>query len=208
MSRQTVAILLLALLAAAPPLWAGPAPFPPPEMIGEWQGDGKVIVTWCKQGRLAIHLYIRADGKVSGMVGDALITDGFVRKNNWFLDWMGNPEYVIEARLDGPIVEAENIRRESIELLLDIDGHELQGGFHTSGSKTGGKESMIMTVTSIRLSRVQRLDTEIGQIRLPQLIGEKRVGDRQVRRVGLREEDSLSQCADYHNEPQIRGQIG
>ena len=110
MSKQKVAILLVILLAAAPSLWAS-APFPPPEMIGEWQGDGKVVVTWCRQGRIAIHLYIRADGKVSGIVGDALITDGFVRKNNWFLDWLGNPEYVIEARLDGAIVEAENIRR-------------------------------------------------------------------------------------------------
>jgi hypothetical protein len=196
------------MLAVAAQVWAASAVFPPPEMIGEWQGDGKIVVTWCKQDRLAIRLYIRADGKVSGMVGDAIITDGSVRKNNWFLDWMGNPEYVIEARLDGPIVEAEGIRRESIELLLDIDGHELLGGFHTNGSKTGGKESMIMTVTPLRLSRVQRLNTEIGQIRLPQFIGEKRVGDRQVCGVGLREEYPLPQRADHHNKPQIRGQIG
>lgn len=208
MSRHLVVILIVAHLAAAPPLWAGATPFPPPEMIGEWQGDGAVIVTWCKQPRIAIHLYIRADGKVSGMVGDALITNGFLRKNNWFLDWMGNPEYVIEAGLDGAIVEAENIRRESIEFLLDIDGHELNGGFHTSGSKMGGKESMILTVVSIRLSRIQRLDTEIGQIRLPQLIDEKPLGDRQVCGVGLREENPLPQCADHHHESQIRGEIG
>jgi len=208
MSRHLAAILIAAHVAAAVPLWAGAAPFPPPEIIGEWQGDGAVIVTWCKKPRIAIHLYIRADGKVSGMVGEALITNGSLRKNNWFLDWMGNPEYVIEAGLNGAIVDAEDIRRESIELLLDIDGHELHGGFQTNGSEMGGKESMILTVASVRLSRVQQLDTEIGQIRPPQLIDEKPPGDRQMRGVGLREEDPLAQCADHHHESKIRGKIG
>jgi len=144
-------------------------------MIGEWQGDGKIIVTWCKQDRLAIHLFIRADGRISGAVGDALITDGLVRKNNWFLDWLGNPEYVIEAKLDGWIIAEENVRRESIVILVDVDGHELIGGFHTNGDKTGGKESMMMSGTGLHLSKVQRLDTEIGQIHLRELVCQKRV---------------------------------
>ena len=144
-------------------------------MIGEWQGDVKVIVTWCKQDRLSIHLFVRADGKVSGSIGDALIATGSVRKNNWFLVWLGNPEYVIEATLDGAVVAAEGIRRKTIKLLVDLDGHELLGGFHTSGEKTGGKESMIMSGTDLRLSRVQRLDTEIGQIHDAKLICQKRV---------------------------------
>jgi hypothetical protein len=192
MSKLLVAILLAAPLAASLPAGAKPAPFPPADIIGEWQGDGKVVVTWCKRERVAIHLYIRADGKVSGTVGDALVSDGFLRKNNWFLDWMGNPEYVIEAKLTGPIVAEEDIRRESIELLLDLDGHELLGDFRTSGTKTGGKASMILTVEDIRLSRVQHLDTEIGQVRLRQLIGEKPIGNRKVRGVAFREEYPLA----------------
>jgi len=208
MSRLLAAILFAAQLAASPPAGAEPSPFPPAELIGEWQGDGKVVVTWCRRERVAIHLYIRADGKVSGMVGDALVTDGFLRKNNWFLDWMGDPEYVIEAKLTGPIVAAEDIHRESIELLFDIDGHELLGGFRTSGTKTGGKASMILTVASIRLSRVQHLNTEIGQIRLHQFIGEEPDGNRKVRRVGFREEYPLAQRAHHHHKPQINSHIG
>jgi hypothetical protein len=148
---------------------------PPLELVGEWQGDGRVLVTWCKQDRLSIRLFLGADGKVSGSVGDALIAAGSVRKNNRLLNWLGNPEYVIDATLDGELVAAEGIRRKTIKLLVDLHDHQLQGGFHTDGDKTGGKESMIMSGTDVRLSRVLRLDTEIGQIHRDEFIGQKGV---------------------------------
>ena len=209
MTGKALGIATIALAVwLAPPDTATAQTFPSPQLIGEWQGDGRIIVTWCKQKQLPIHIFIRADRKVSGTVGDASITAGRIRKNNWFLTWLGNSEYVIEAKLDGPIVAAENIRRESIQLLLDTDGHLLEGGFHTSGSEAGGKASMAMSGTAVMLSRVQRLDTDIGQIRLRQLIGKQRVGHRSARGVGLREEDSLAQGSEHHDKTKINRKIG
>lgn len=184
------------------------ASFPPPELIGEWQGEGDIVVTWCQQQTLPIHLFIRADRKVSGTVGDASITVGSVRKNNWFLVWLGNPEYVVEARLDGPLVAAEAIQRVSIELVVDVNGHQLEGGFHTSGTPAGGKDSMSMAGTAVVLSRIQRLNTDIGQIRFRKLIGEERVGHRDLCRACLGEENPFAQCAEHHDKTEIDGQIG
>jgi hypothetical protein len=173
MIRQTTTSLLaiaigLCLLAGA----AHAKSFPPETLIGEWQGDGKIIVTWCKQGRLQFHIFVRADARVSGSVGDAVITEGVIKKNHWFLDWLGNPEYVIEAKLRGPVVAPEGIQRESIIILVDLVHHELQGGFHTSGAKVGGKDSMVLSGTSVTLSKVQSLEPEIGQVRVRELVGQ------------------------------------
>ena len=198
-------LALAAMLLGSPSFAA--SSFPPPEVIGEWQGESDISSTWCRQTSLAVHLFIRADAKVSGSVGDALIAAGSIRKNNWFLVWLGKPEYVVEASLDGPLVGAEDIRRRSIELLLDVNGHELEGSFQTSGTAAGGKESMSMSGTSLVLSRVQRLNTEVGEIRLRKLIGKERIRDRDLCGVAFREENTLAQRAENHHEAEIDGKI-
>lgn len=202
-----IAAVAFCAMCALPASVAAMGAFPPEKMIGEWQGAGRIVVTWCTQDYLPIHIFVRADGRVSGAIGNALIDEGRVRKNNWFLDWLGNPEYVIEADLDGFLIEAEGIRRKSIELTLDLQEHELVGGFQSSGDKTGGKESMAMSGTSVRLSRVQRLDTEVGQIRARQFIGEETIGDWQVCRIRFGEKHSFAHDAQYHNKTQVRGEI-
>lgn len=141
-------------------------------MIGEWQGDGEIVVTWCKQERLPFHIFIRADARVSGSVGDAVLTDGSIKKNNWFLDWLGHPEYMIEATLRGPVVATENIRRDSITIVFDLVHHELHGAFYTNGEKAGGRESMAFSGTSVKLSRVQALAPEVGQVDFGKLVGQ------------------------------------
>jgi len=146
-------------------------------MIGEWKGECKIIVSWCEQDRLAFHLIIGSDGRVEGSIGDASIADGSVSKNSWFLARLGKPQYIIEATLDGSIVATEEIHRESITLLVDIDDAELEGGFRTSGSKLGGKETMAMSGSSLRLTKIKRLDSEISEIGMLQLVGQERIGD-------------------------------
>ena len=123
-------------------------------LTGTWEGRSRIIVSWCEQDSLSFALSVSEDGTVEGRVGDATAAAGRVARNNWFLVLLGNPDFIIEAELDGPIIRAENISRESIKLLVDIDNDRLVGGFHTSGSKFGGSESMIMTGVDIELLRV------------------------------------------------------
>ena len=117
---------------------------PPSGMTGNWQGKGKIIVSWCEQDSLSFYLTITSDGKVSGKIGDAVIKNGQLKKNSLILRWLGNSEYIIEADLEGSIVKTENITRESIKLIVDFEDNCIVGDFRTSGGKFGGKDKMQM----------------------------------------------------------------
>lgn len=127
--------------------------FPLKEMIGEWEGKGKIIVTWCKKKTLFCSLTILPQGKVEGKIGDAEIKEGVIKKNSPILVWLGNPRYIIFATLKGPIVKEENIYRESIKLVVDFEDDKFIGGFHTSGGKFNGKKSMMLSGTELILLR-------------------------------------------------------
>ncbi len=110
-------------------------------------------MNWCDRESLWFSLSIDRDGQVAGEVGDATVVSGQVRRNNWFVILLGNPEYIIEAELEDPIVEAESIARESIRLIVDLEDGRLAGGFRTNGTKFGGRESMTMTGVDVDLFR-------------------------------------------------------
>ena len=52
-----------------------------PAMVGHWSGNARIIVTWCRQTNLPVALDIRADGSVTGKVGDAVLVNGQLKKN-------------------------------------------------------------------------------------------------------------------------------
>lgn len=123
-------------------------------LSGHWKGDGKIIVAWCEKTHLSFDLHINEHGNVTGTIGDATIDHGRIRQNNIILRWLGNREYVIEANLLNVLIKEEDIQRESIRLFLDFKSSFLTGGFHTSGSKFGGKETMVLSGIDIKLSKV------------------------------------------------------
>lgn len=124
------------------------------DFIGTWKGEGRIIVTWSKQKQLSFVLQIDKHGNVRGNIGNALIQDGKIRLNNIFYRWLGNRNYIIDAKLTNYLVESEKIKRESIRIFLDYENNSLVGGFHTSGSKFGGKEKMILSGTGIKLIKM------------------------------------------------------
>jgi hypothetical protein len=126
------------------------------EFIGNWKGEGRVIVAWCEQKHLPFELQIGTNGIVSGKIGDALIRNGKLRRNNFLLRWLGNTEFIIDAQLTNYIIEIEKIQRDSIRVFLDYDKPVFTGGFHTSGSKFGGKEKMILSGTGVKLVKKAR----------------------------------------------------
>jgi hypothetical protein len=126
------------------------------DFIGIWKGEGKIIVTWCEQKQLAFELQIDSDGNVSGKIGDAHIRHGKIRLNNIFYRWLGNKKYIIDTKLSNCLIKKEKIKRDSIRIFLDFQKPFLIGGFHTSGSKFGGKEKMIVSGNSVKLVKIMK----------------------------------------------------
>lgn len=120
-----------------------------PGIVGHWQGSGKIIVTWCQQTNLPLALEIKGDGTVTGKVGDATLTKGRFRRNR---GWLGRrlhikTDYIITGSLEGPIVATEGIVRSGVKMPVNYSAGKLVGGMHTTGSKFGGKKSMILSAS-------------------------------------------------------------
>ena len=115
---------------------------------GHFAGKAEIIVSWCKQDSLAFDLFIHKDGNVSGKAGEATIVSGKVKPNKF-----GSGEFIIDAVLEGYVVKNENIKRQSIKIIFNYDGEKITGGFHTSGSKFGGKDKMMMSGSGMVLLR-------------------------------------------------------
>jgi len=126
------------------------------DFIGTWRGEGRIIVTWSEQKQLSFVLQIDRHGNVRGKIGNARIHDGKIKLNHIFYRLLGNRNYIIDAKLTNYIVESEKIIRESIRIFLDYENNFLVGGFHTSGSKIGGKEKMILSGTGIKLIKLTK----------------------------------------------------
>ena len=151
-----VAVMATLLLAAVD---ARAAVFPPPEVLGHWEGHARIIVTWCARKDLAISVTIHPDGRVEGTVGDAVLRNGRIVKNmRWSrhllrLARIHVLEYQIVADLEGPVVRAEDIARRGVKMPLDCEGGALRGGLGTTGWTFGGKETMILSACCVVLER-------------------------------------------------------
>ncbi len=120
---------------------------------GYWKGEGRIIVAWSEKKTITFDLQIHENGNVTGVIGEAVITQGKIKLNNKFLRWLGNREYIIDADLKQFLNKNEKIKRGSIRLFLDFKKPFLTGGFHSSGSKFGGKEIMVFSGTHIKLTK-------------------------------------------------------
>lgn len=87
---------------------------------GVWKGQGDIIVGWCKQRHLPFELRIDETNSVSGFIGNAVVK-GELKMNKALYRMIGNKKYIIDGELTGCIVKAENIRRKTIRLFLDLD---------------------------------------------------------------------------------------
>ncbi|MCK4261743.1 hypothetical protein KAX00_01410 [bacterium] len=125
------------------------------EVAGTWEGKALIIVSWCSQKELDVLVKINPDGAVTGKVGDAKLSDGLFKRNR---GWLGRKlniksDYIIVGKLEGAIVQKEGIIRKGVKMPINIKDGKLVGGLHTSGSKFGGKERMILTAFDMSLSR-------------------------------------------------------
>jgi hypothetical protein len=152
MLMRTYAVLFLLALTCD---GCGREPVVDSSMIVRWQGNGHIIVNWCRQTNLPVSIEIKADGAVSGKIGDAILTNGRLRRNR---GWLGRglhlkTDYIIVGRLEGSIVSSERITRSGVKIPLNYVGQTFIGGLHTSGCKFGGKKRMILSA-GLNLERV------------------------------------------------------
>jgi hypothetical protein len=128
-------------------------------MTGHWEGAARIIVSWCSQRQLPVSLDIRPDGSITGKVGDSKLTAGMLARNRSWLRRMLNlasdSDYIIRGKIKGPIVASEGIYRSGISIILEFSDGKFVGGIHTSGSKFGGKEKMILSATDLVLTRCE-----------------------------------------------------
>ncbi len=124
-------------------------------LIGTWKGQATPVVAWVRADRISIELTIRPDGTVAGHVGDAQISESHIiaGRGNVRASMGWGRDYIVQANLAGPIIESERIHRDAINIIFDHHGSELQGGFHTSGSKFGGRDDMRLSAGSMVLRR-------------------------------------------------------
>lgn len=108
-------------------------------LVGRWQGQAEIIVSWCRQKQLRVSLEVRPDGRVTGQVGEAALSGARLSRNR---GWLGRQlglatDWRVSGELVGPVVAAEGIVRESVSIPLDFQDGVWVGGVHTSGSKPG-----------------------------------------------------------------------
>jgi hypothetical protein len=134
-----------------------------PALIGHWEGDARIIVSWCHQTKLHVTIDLFRDGSVTGKVGDATLIKGRFERNR---GWLGRElnlatDHIIRGDLSGPVVAAEGVTRETVSIPLNFISGTFVGGVHTSGSKFGGKERMILSASSLTLSKMTSSTTAI-----------------------------------------------
>jgi hypothetical protein len=145
--------LLLAAAFVATSSLSASAQVATASVIGRWGGVADVVVNWTKQRTLPINIVIGADDQATGTVGDATLVRGRLLRNR---GWLGRAmqiktDYIIEADLDGPIIRAENIQRDMIQIPFNARDGRLVGSVNSSGYKIGDAAAMVFTAKFVLL---------------------------------------------------------
>ena len=128
-----------------------------PAMVGHWEGNARIIVSWCHQKNLPVAVDIHADGSVTGKIGDATLVGGhFLSHRSW--PWRHT---MVTGKLDGAIVAAESITRSYVTMICDFSNGSFKGQIDTNGSlcvfssEKTMKEKMALTAIGLKLIRSQ-----------------------------------------------------
>ena len=129
-------------------------------MAGHWEGNARIVVSWCHQTNLPVKVDINQDGSVTGTIGDAALVRGRFQLNR---GWLGRKlnlasDYIIMGDLKTAIVAAEGITRSRVFIPLNFTGGVFKGGINTSGSMVfnaaSQKEKMALSAMNLTLSRL------------------------------------------------------
>jgi hypothetical protein len=132
-----------------------PGVIPPPELVGRWQGQGRIVNKWTSGQSLPMNLAILPDGTVAGQIGLATVAGGSFEEYSK----KKKPPYVLTVNLDGPLL-GDGLMRRSFRLSLRPEGERLTGFGASDGSKMfpgatreSMRRSMRLQVTSVSLTK-------------------------------------------------------
>jgi hypothetical protein len=152
---QQIALLLLAVTTFL--LLTGCEAYkpstPPPAYQGTWVGLGhnQLSNEFLDQRQVAFFMEIKANGNISGYVGDATFNNTKLLAPAWFMKVLGNKKYKAVVTLNGYIVNRESFRREGGTLTFEgIKDDELVCHFSSTGSQASVR-NMVLSVNDIRL---------------------------------------------------------
>jgi hypothetical protein len=153
--RRVLAVLIGAAAAAGAATVAAVDRVPDARLVGTWEGDAAIVVSWTTQRQLHVRLAVAPDGRVTGEVGDARLVDGRLRRNRGRLGRLLHvkTDYIVRGALTGAVIAAEGVTRDAVSIPFNRAGESLLGAVHTSGSKVGGKGRMLLTAGRLELRR-------------------------------------------------------
>jgi hypothetical protein len=124
---------------------------------GSWAGDADIVVNWTTARTLRVRLSLGPDGRATGTIGDAVLRNGRLERNRTAVGRALHvkTDWIIRGSLEGDLIKAEGIRRDTVTLPLNwLDGH-FEGSVQSSGSHFGGKDRMWLAAR-LRLDRTTR----------------------------------------------------
>ncbi|MEO6236931.1 MAG: hypothetical protein ABIQ52_08010 [Vicinamibacterales bacterium] len=124
-------------------------------MAGSWAGEAEIAVNWTTQPTLRVRLSLASDGRATGTIGDAVLRNGRLERNRTAIGRALHvkTDWIVRGDLDGDVIRAEGIRRDSVALPLNWVDEHFEGSVNTSGTHFGGRDSMWLAALRLRLNR-------------------------------------------------------
>ena len=98
----------------------------PLRLTGAWGGTADIFDSWVEQRTIDVAVFIRPDGSVTGMIGQAPVKNGQFHRNRGALGrFLGvKTDWIITGTIDGYLVPAEGMRGTRVTIPLNWrDGH-------------------------------------------------------------------------------------
>jgi len=132
---------------------------PPPELVGHWRGQGRIVNDWTAVQILPVDIGIMPDGSIAGTIGYAEIAGGAYQEPK--KQTAKKPGFTLSVNLDGQLL-GDGVMRREMQLYLSPTNGRLTG----SGASEGGgmawpgtfrqskRRSMRLQVRAVCLARV------------------------------------------------------
>lgn len=156
--RIVVTLLILSpvVLFALEALDPWPQAAPPQALVGAWEGETRSFVQrWYAGGRFGVFFNLHEDRTAEGTVGDARLQNALFRRNRGWLGRMLHmaSDYVIEAELEGSLME--NVQCGRVTISLNFDETGLQGSVECSECGEGGRGQRWITSPGLTFTRAK-----------------------------------------------------
>jgi len=131
--RITGLVVIAAMLFTVMTLWAGGG-FTVPDLAGQWNGNSGISYEEATQKKVAPQdvetvLHISADGKATGRIGGAELTNCVVAVNR---GWFGRrlhlwTDFIIRGQIIGAVAHGSESGTHSINAPFNFDGTRIGG---------------------------------------------------------------------------------